>query len=158
MTFLIHPLSRSNQLILNTNLLLIVFSFFSCASQQKKLPQITDAPALITYQKERTRGLRNPLFTVELLESEAVRYIGIANVPVIGEKIITIDHTSYNAILAQFEAANFTSFKTVYKGKMRDLPLTSITFKEHTVTYQEGVCPKELRQLAKLMEKFIPEQ
>ena len=38
---------------------------------------------------------------------------------------------------------------------MRDLPLTSISYKGHKVSYQEGACPDKLAKLAALMEDLV---
>jgi len=131
-------------------------SFFSCSTNQKKLQKSTNPKVIVLYEKERTRGLRNPLFKMELLENQTLKYTGLANVPVIGERKITIDHTIYKIILDQFQGADFTAFDTTYKGRMRDLPLTSISFKGHKVTYQKEACPSPLNKLATLMENLIP--
>lgn len=156
MNYQIQFFSKSSHFILGFSLLLMAQSFFSCANRQKNLQKPTNSPVVITYEKERTRGLKNSLFKMELLENQTVKYTGLANVPVIGERNITINHTTYTAILEQFQNTNFTTFETVYKGRLRDLPLTSITFKAHKVTYQEEACPKQLNKLAKLIEDLIP--
>lgn len=147
---------KSNQFILSLIFCLCLFIFFSCSSEKKALQKATGSPTLITYSKERTRGMKKPLYSIELLETNAVKYKGIANVPIIGERIIPISKKKHNQIVEQFKAANFTNFNQVYKGKMRDLPLTSITFQQHKITYQESVCPAPIEKLAKLMEDLMP--
>lgn len=147
---------QSNQFFLSLSFCLLLSIFFSCSSEKKVLQKADDSPTLITYSKERTRGQRKPLYSIELLAINAVKYKGIANVPIIGERIIPISKKEHHQILQQFKAANFTTFDQVYKGKMRDLPLSSITFQQHKITYQESVCPAPIEKLARLMEGFMP--
>lgn len=156
MNQLLNSANKSSHIFLVFSLFLFAQSFFSCATQQKSLSKMVDSSVLITYSKERTRGLRNPLYTIEILEGKVAKYTGIANVPVIGERIIALDKKQYTTILQKVEAANFTALETVYKGKMRDLPLTSITFKAHKVTYQQAVCPDKLNPLVKMIEDLVP--
>jgi len=148
--------NKSRPLFLVLSLFLLAQSFFSCATKSKNSSKIVDSPVLITYSKEGTRGLRNPLYTIEILEGKVAKYTGIANVPVIGERLIELDKKEYQTIIQKFEGANFTAFETVYKGKMRDLPLTSITFNKHKITYQPAVCPEKLMDLAEIMERLVP--
>ena len=148
--------NKSSHFFLVFSLFLFAQSFFSCATKPKNISKMADSPVLVTYSKERTRGLRNPLYTIEILEGKVAKYTGIANVPVIGERIIALDKKQYTAILQKIEAADFAALETVYKGKMRDLPLTTITFKAHKVTYQQAVCPEKLSQLAKMIESLVP--
>ncbi|MFK7980674.1 MAG: DUF6438 domain-containing protein [Saprospiraceae bacterium] len=156
MSYQIKCFSKSSSFLLSLGLFFMTQSFFSCATNQKKLQKLTNSQVIVTYEKERTRGLKNPLFKMELQENQIVKYTGLANVPVIGERKITIDRTTYAAILEQFQSTDFAAFDTVYKERLRDLPLTSITFKAHKVTYQEVACPKSPNKLAKLMEDLIP--
>ena len=156
MNYQIQFFSKASPFILSLSFFFMAQIFFSCANHQEKLQKLTNPQVIVTYEKERTRGLRNPLFKMELLENQTVKYTGLANVPVIGERTITINHTTYTAILEQFQSTNFIAFDTVYKGRLRDLPLTSITFKAHKVTYQEEACPNQLNKLAKLIEHLIP--
>ena len=51
--------------------------------------------------------------------------------------------------------AQFKDFEEVYKTKMRDLPLTRISFDEHTVTYQETARPASLKKLTDLVEGLV---
>lgn len=155
MNHLMQYLIKSNSRILGITLCLLCTSFLNCANQQKQIQKMEDAAVQIIYKKERTRGMRNPIFTIELLENRVVKYTGIANVSVIGEKMITIDRTTYNKIITEFQAAHFTKFRASYKGKMRDLSLTTLIYQDHSVTYQEEVCPKKLEDLAKMMENLV---
>ncbi len=149
-------INKSSHLFLVISLFVFAQVFFSCVAKPKNVAKMADGPVVITYSKERTRGLRNPLFTIEIMEEKVAKYTGIANVSVIGERIITLDQKTYHAILQKFETANFTTLEPVYKGKMRDLPLTSVTYNKHKVTYQQAVCPKQLRELAEMIENLVP--
>ena len=127
----------------------------NCSSKQKPMQDAATATSLITYKKERSRGNRLPLYTIEILDNGMARYTGTANVPFIGERLIELDKKEYQAIVDQFKAASFSDFETSYKGKLRDIPLTSITYGGHKVTYQEMACPKNLRQLVALVEGVV---
>ena len=148
--------NKSSHFFLVLSLFLFAQSFFSCAAKSKNIAKMANGSVLITYSKERTRGLRNPLYTIEILEGKVAKYTGIANVSVIGERLIELDKKQYNAILQKIEAADFSTLETVYKGRMRDLPLTSITYKAHKVTYQQAVCPDKLSTLAEIIEDLVP--
>ncbi len=129
--------------------------FTGCSSKQKSLKKTETATAVIIYTKERSRGNRLPLYTIEVLDNKTVRYTGIANVPSIGERLIELKKADYQSLLQSFQAAKFNEFDTVYKGKKRDLPLTSITYNNHKVTYQEVACPKSLQALVSRIEKAV---
>lgn len=150
----------NNSFKLNSPLFLIIFFAFtqglsSCQTQQKQLQKAALATSLITYTKERGRGMKKPVYTIEVLSSKAIKYTGVANVPVIGERIIDLDAKAYDTLLTSFKASDFKQFEPVYKGKMRDLPLTAITFEEHKVTFQEEVCPEKLEKLARQIENLV---
>ena len=129
--------------------------FTSCSSKQKTLQQSANATTVITYKKERSRGNKLPLYTIEVLDNKTVRYTGTANVPFIGERIIELNRAEYKAILEQFQSSDFKSFESTYKGNKRDLPLTSITFEGHKITYQEVACPTALQALASAVEEVV---
>ena len=65
------------------------------------------------------------------------------------------DSVTYDHIITQYNAANFKAFEASYKSRMRDLPLTSISYKGHKVSYQERACPDKLAKLAALMESLV---
>ncbi len=127
----------------------------SCSSKQQVRKEVRPTSTMVTYSKVRGRGMKKPLYTIELLDSKEVKYTGIANVPQIGVRINPITEKKYAVILKQFQAADFKAFKETYKSKMRDLPLSRIAFDGHTVTYQEAECPSELRVLVDLMEGLV---
>ena len=153
-------MNSSSKFKLNLPLFLITLFVFiqglsSCQTQQKKLQKAGLASTLITYTKERGRGMKKPVYTFEIMSSKVMKYTGVANVSVIGERIIDLDAKAYDALLANFVASDFKEFESVYKGRMRDLPLTSITFEEHKVTFQEEACPDKLEKLAQQIESLI---
>jgi len=143
------------------NLNWVAFLMFSliittnCSSKQKPMQDVATATSLITYEKERSRGNRLPLYTIEILDNGMARYTGIANVSFIGERLIELDKQEYKDIVDRFESGSFSDFETSYKGKLRDIPLTSITYGGHKITYQEVACPKNLQQLVALVEGVV---
>lgn len=139
--------------------LFLVLGLTSCTSKQKAnsttmLKEVKSANTLITYAKVRGRGMTKPLYTIEVLDSKEVKFTGIANVPKIGEQIRAISEKKYTKIVNQFKAAEFKAFQESYKSRIRDLPLSRITYEGHTVTYQEAACPSELRVLTDLLEEL----
>jgi len=146
---------RSGIYLFSIALGLLLLSFTSCSPQEKKLQKMVDSTTIVTYTKERGRGTKKPIYTLEILESKTLKYTGILNVPVVGERIIPIETADYEKIVQALKTANFEEFESVYKGKMRDLPLTSITYQGHKVTYQDEVCPKKLGGLAEWIEGLI---
>lgn len=143
----------------------IIFSFimaslsmFSCSNQQKALQKITAATPIITLEKERTRGDRAPRYKVEIFDKKVMKYTGLANMPVIGERILELKKEEFEAILNQLSTIDFKQLESNYQGGKRDLPLTSISYQEHKVTYNQDNCPKQLNGLATSIEKMVSDK
>jgi len=90
-------------------------------------------------------------------KQKAVQNVADASVLIVatmGEQIIELQNAQYKAIMKAVKETDFNNLKKSYKGKLRDLPLTSITYKGHKVTYQQAACPDKLQVLASLLEEF----
>lgn len=151
--------------ISNIQKMTFVFSFimaslsiFSCSNKQKKLQKVSTTAPIIILEKERTRGDRVPRYKVEIFQEKVAKYTGLANVSVLGERIIELEKKEFEAILKQLETIDFKTLEASYKGGMRDLPLTSISVLEQKVTYSQDNCPKQLNELAASIEKIVSEQ
>lgn len=130
-------------------------SMFSCNNKQKNLQKAIASEPIITLQKEKTRGDRGPRYKVEVFEEKVVKYTGLANVAVLGEQWIQLDKREYMAIIEARSATDFKVLAPSYKGGMRDLLLTSISVEGKKVTYNQDNCPKQLNELARLLEGIV---
>lgn len=140
------------------SLLMASLSIFSCSNKQQNLQKVVTAEPILIYEKERTRGDRVPRYKVEFFDKQVMKYTGLANVSLMGEQVIEIEKGEFNAILKQLEITNFKTLASSYKGGMRDLPLTSISFDHHKITYNKENCPKELNSLATTIEKMVSDK
>ena len=148
--------SEPSNLIAAFLFLFVIQGFFSCASKFQNLVKATNSATIITYEKEKSRGNLLPLFSMEFKEGKVVKYTGIANVPVMGEHIIEMKEKEFDHLINQFKAVNFNAFEKVYKGRIRDLPLTSISYDNHKVTFQKEACPEKLDELVVQIVALIP--
>ncbi len=126
---------------------------FSCSRKGKIDNNVDDFQ--VTLKTNRGRSKARPQYNISL-DGRKVSYNGIANMDSMGEKSFEISKANYSKIRKAFLESNFTSFKNEYKGRMRDLPMPTLTYNGHIVRYQEREAPPELLNLANLMKELIP--
>lgn len=127
---------------------------FSCSRKGKVDKSVDDFQ--VTLKTNRGRSKVKPQYSISLNGRKAT-YNGIANMDTMGEKSFEISKANYSKIRKAFLASNFTSFEKEYKGRMRDLPMPTLTYNDHIVRYQEREAPAELLILANLMKELIPQ-
>lgn len=143
--------NRTSKVLLFFLGLFVLPGVFSCTPKNANL-QNSKSKTLLTYEKERTRGDRSPRYSIEVLNNGYVKYNGHANVLFLGERMFKLEKKEFNRIIKAFENTNFDQFEPTYKGGMRDLPLTSITFQGHKVSFRKENSPEKLEQLSELIE------
>ncbi len=121
----------------------------------KKSVEKIDHTFEVEYKRGKGRSKSKPAYTIAL-KGNVVTFNGIANVDVMGEKTFEISTSKYKAIKEAFDSSNFSEFEELYQGRMRDLPMMKLTFKEHTVKYQEKAAPENLAKLGQKMEELLP--
>lgn len=130
------------------------FSEMSCANQKK---QIQNTQPIIFYSKEKCRGFC-PAFTMAFSEPNQLKYNGIANVAVLGEKMIALEKTDFQNLKKAFEKSKFQGLEKEYLSEVMDIPKVILKYNGQQVIYHERDAPDDLIVLAKLVEEFLPEK
>lgn len=110
----------------------------------------------ITYEIGAGKSKVKPAYSI-FLDNNTIKYNGIKNTQVIGKHSYEISKQVLDEIKSSFNNSNFSSFQTEYIGRMRDLPISTISFKGHTVKFQKREAPAELIQLVALIKDLAPE-
>lgn len=108
----------------------------------------------VTYVKSKGRLLTEPHFIIKL-KGDSVHYNGIANMLVLGERNFTISKVELEKIKEAFEQSDFSDFDKLYQGNIRDLPMTSMTYNNYEVRFQDKHAPGKLKRLERLLEDLI---
>lgn len=121
----------------------------SCSSLNSK-----NSDFKVTYTKSKGRISTSAHFTIKL-DGTSVYYSGVANMPILGEHNFTIQKSEVKRIKDAFEKSAFSNFDKLYQGNIRDLPISSITYNNFEVRFQTKQAPKELKELALLIESTL---
>ena len=140
---------KINKSISSFFLLIALVIISSCSSLNSKSSDFK-----VTYVKSKGRISTSAHFTIKL-DGTSVYYSGVANMPILGEHNFTIQKSEVKRIKDAFEKSAFSSFDKLYQGNIRDLPISSITYKNHEVRFQTKHAPKELKELALLIESTL---
>ena len=108
----------------------------------------------VTYIKSKGRLSTEPHFMIKL-KGDSVHYNGIANMLVLGERNFTISKAELEKIKEAFEQSDFSDFDKLYQGNIRDLPMTSMTYNNYEVRFQDKQAPEKLKRLEHLLEDLI---
>lgn len=111
---------------------------------------------VLSYTRYKARCRKCPDFSIELLNTKMVNYVGKANMKVLGEQSFRIADSSYNNIKTALTASNFSTLDEAYLSRIRDLPVVEIVHKEKAVKFQDRACPDALKELVALIEKLPP--
>ena len=140
---------------------IIVLSFFSflemsCAGQ-KELQINEDETPIIIFTKGKCRGFC-PAYTLEIFESNKLRYRGRTNVKVVGEKILKLTKEEVANLKKVFEASDFEKFEKEYLSRYMDIPKFTLTYDGKKIDYHERSAPEELKMLSALVDKYFPKE
>ena len=108
----------------------------------------------VSYIKSKGKSPTHPHFTLKL-EGNLLYYNGISNTPILGAQNFEIEKSKFKKITEAFQKSNFSNFDKLYQGNIRDLSMTSIIYKNHEVKFQSKQAPKELKELALLLESLL---
>lgn len=136
-------------------IIMISILHWKCAPSTE-LQVSTDEVPKIVLSKSRCRGFC-PAFTIAFYEEKKVRYQGIANVKVIGERVFEIKRKEFDHLIEIFQKAEFQNFEDVYLTKYMDIPKQILIFNGKKIEFHEQVAPKEILELSHALEKFLPE-
>ena len=128
----------------------------SCSSQ-KELQITADETPIISFAKERCRGFC-PAYTLEIFESNKLRYTGRANVKVMGEQIYKLTKEEVANLQKAFEASEFEKFEKEYLSGYMDIPKFTLTYKGQRIDYHERSAPEEIKDLSTLVDKYFPKE
>lgn len=109
----------------------------------------------ISYKVSKGRSPVRPAFNLEIKDKE-VLYNGIANMEVAGIKSFEMTEAQFDEINKAFSESKFQSFEESYIGRMRDLPIFTLVYNDHSVRYQKREASEKLLSLAQLVENLIP--
>lgn len=121
----------------------------SCSSLTPRNSEFT-----VIYVKSKGRIPTSPHFILKL-DGSSILYNGIGNMPILGEHYFTIKKSEVRKIKRAFYKSNFSNFDPLYQSNIRDLPISSITYNNYEVRFQTNSAPKELRDLATILENLL---
>ena len=138
---------------------IVILSFFSflemSCSGQKEITIHEDETPIITFTKGKCRGFC-PAYTLEVFESNKLRYTGRANVKIMGEKIYKLTKEEVANLKKAFEASDFEKFEKEYLSRYMDIPKYTLTYDGKKIDYHERSAPEELKGLSALVDKYLP--
>jgi len=126
----------------------------NCAKPTQPMVAENELPTILL-SKQRVRGF-SPAFTIEIFESCNVRYTGVANVDVIGERIFKIKKKEYIALKNEFEKSDFKNLEDEYLSRMMDIPKITMQFEEKKIVFFEGRAPEVLMNLKEKVKQLLP--
>lgn len=141
--------------ILYTLLAIMTISIVLTSCSSKSKVQSTEDAFDVTYKITKGRSKTKPAFSM-VLDSHNVLYNGIANMSVMGEKSYKLDQEKFNNLNVAFKSSNFKKFESEYMGRMRDLPIATLSYNGHSVRYQKREAPAALIVLDKMMDELVP--
>ena len=133
---------------------IVIFVITINACKTKEIIETEDFR--ITYEIGSGKSKVKPAYSISL-NNNTIEYNGIKNMQVLGKHSYDISKQVLDDIITSFDNSNFSSFKTEYKGRMRDLPISTISYQGHTIKFQHREAPAELIQLVDLVKDLIPE-
>ena len=104
----------------------VVMGLVLAACAPVAAPAQTEAPVEITLNRTPCFGFC-PDYTVTISEDGQVRYEGRNFVNALGARTASIPREDVAALLARFDAIGFAQLRDEYRGRMTDLPTTTIT-------------------------------
>lgn len=128
--------------------------FMSSCSRKSKVVGPADEFTLY-YKVSKGRSPARPAFSVSVTNRKVI-YKGIANMDVMGEKTYDLSIVDFNKINTAFSESNFDAFEESYIGRMRDLPIYTLVYKEHSIRYQKREAPEKLLLLTKSIIGIMP--
>ncbi|MDA0779171.1 MAG: DUF6438 domain-containing protein [Bacteroidetes bacterium] len=129
-----------------TYILFIMLLFGSCFSVKSGFQ--------VKYNTFKAKKPTAPHYTLEI-KKDSVYYNGIANVNILGKRSVKISKVELQNLKEAFEKNNFLSLNETYQGNKRDIPVTSIFYKNHTVTFQKEYAPEQLKEINNVLENLV---
>ena len=139
-------------------ILVSIFSLLemSCSSQ-KELKITGDETPIVSFAKERCRGFC-PAYTLEIFESNKLRYTGQANVKIMGEQIFNLKKEEVINLKKAFEASEFEKFEREYLSGYMDIPKFTLIYKGQRIDYHEKSATEEIKELSALVDRYFPKE
>ncbi|APD07306.1 hypothetical protein UJ101_01796 [Flavobacteriaceae bacterium UJ101] len=129
----------------------IFLGILSCSVSPKK-----DAKHLIDIEKTPCRG-ECPTYTLSIDENKVVHYNGINNVPIIGEKEVTLTDQQFKNLKDKLNGFSFENYSSSYGGTYTDISYTIITTPNKTIKLVKKKGPPELYELVEYIEtQYLP--
>lgn len=140
-------------ILFSLSLIPVLFSIIGCNNKvSAKQQEHSEFEASYTVTKGRSRT--KPHFTIDIKDRVA-NYNGIANVDPAGEHAFKISDEKMSTLIKAFDESNFSGFKDEYIGRIRDLPIMTLTYNNKKIRYQEREAPDKLKQLASEIESLV---
>lgn len=136
---------------------LTLLSFLTISCSRKSKPTVQLAPMNIAFKVSKGRSPKRPLYTMAISDKE-VLYNGKANMDVLGERSYTLTEAQYATVYQAFLDSNFQNFEESYIGKMRDLPIFTLTYNGRSIRYQKREAPEGLLELAEHIIELFPKK
>ena len=127
---------------------LILMMSFSCNTVKQ-----SPSDPLIQLTKKRCFG-KCPVYDLYVYTNGLVKYNGIDYVQRKGEHEFTLSEDQLTEIKSVFKAANFETLESQEK-KVRDLPVTQISFQHKKVQFIGNDIPKEVKKGIEFLESIV---
>ncbi len=139
-----------------TVVIIVVLFLFSCS---KKTNPITQPPKdnIIYFNVYKGRCPNCPVYSVKIAPNQDVVYVGKENVKPMDTVRFTISEKHYSAIITELNKTDFNTYEDTYFSKIRDIPVSEITYNGKTVQFQKKECPVSLHHFVTLVEELVTE-
>lgn len=127
---------------------LILMMSFSCNTVKQD-----PSDPLIQLTKKRCFG-KCPVYDLYVYKDGLVKYNGIDHVKRRGKHEFTLSEDQLTEIKNVFEAAGFETLESQEK-KVRDLPITQISFQHKKVQFIGNDIPKEVKKGIEFLERIV---